>query len=198
MKNESRTPRTSGPDHLNNAILTPIRLRRPAWELIPVLLRNPDRTAFEGVTPFEFVTAFPATHMFTGADPSKLLAHFRAIDFEGKLLPKWWAVECRCPRVERRDGTFSSPPLKSPCPSWQPKGPRSDLYRDATIGFGTFPAMRDLCDPAAFCEGRLISAQVEVVKETQRFGSSKRRHLPEALWHSRVGCFVRLAAGGRP
>jgi hypothetical protein len=140
---------------------------------------------FEGETLVEFDSYGAPIHFFderkAAQRTSRIVAWFRAVEFDGELLPRYYPVFCDC----------ANPALNSECNYWRPKGGRSNLYSDAAIALGRLPRKGDKLRPSKLFRDKLFKAQISVVK-SDRGG----KPIPRPLWHSRLGRLLELEAGG--
>lgn len=150
----------------------------------PTLLTR-DGVPFEGETRVEFVSAGAPIHFFVerkaARQSSRIVARWRAIEFEGQELPGYYPVFCECER----------PAINSECTPWKPKGGRSNLHGDAAVALGRLPRNGDKLIPSRLFRGKVFKAAVRVVK-TDRNGKPR----PPECWHSCLGRLTRLEAGG--
>jgi hypothetical protein len=150
----------------------------------PVLLSSGDRP-LEGETLVELVSAGPPIHFFDerklATRSSRIVARFRAVEFYGEQLPRYYPVICECER----------PVLNTECKSWKPKGGRSSLHRDASVALGRLPRKGDRLLPSKLFRNKLFRAEIFVVRQNRK-GES----LPRSQWHSRLGRLIALEAGG--
>lgn len=149
----------------------------------PVLLAR-DGLPFEGETLVEFVASTLPIHFFDDRNASRrssrMVVCFRAVAFDGLVVPRYYPVICLCDR----------PAQNGECRNWKPKGFRSNLCRDASIALGRLVRRGDKLTPKRLFAGKLFSAEAEIVRTDRH-----RKLLPQPLWHSKLGRLTGLVAG---
>jgi hypothetical protein len=151
----------------------------------PTLLSK-DGIPFEGETLVEFVSAGAPIHFFderkAAQRSSRIVAWFRAIEFDRQQLPRYYPVICTCDK----------PHMNTECKQWRPKkGARSNLGGDAAIALGRLPKNGESLKPSSLFRNKLFKADVAVVR-SDRSG----KPLPPPRWHSKLGSLTKLEAGG--
>src|SRR4030095_14523970 len=150
----------------------------------PTLLSK-DGIPFEGETLVEFVSAGAPIHFFderkAAQRSSRIVALFRAVEFDGVELPRYYPVRCLCEK----------PYPNTECKPWKPKGGRSSLFGDAAIALGRLRKNGESLIPLRLFRKKLFKAEVSVVI-SDRSG----KPLPSPRWYSRLGSLTKLEAGG--
>lgn len=151
-----------------------------------VLITGPDGEPFEGQKEVEFVEAVGPLHLFRDRS-ARYIVYFRICESQS-VLPVFFPVRCRCLRAI----------LNRRCPTWRPKGHRSNLAIAAAVALNRLPRKGERLIPIRLFKGRIFLAQIGTVRNGRGVDPETKQpeKQPRAAWYSKVHRLLELRAGG--